>query len=1320
MAQPVNPQLGWPNPDVETPPNTVTARVREYPDASSGPTYTVYGTTRTDAVEAGETYPQSAVGSNTTVRQAWDTQSRSTPIRAVTSIPDDDLIIAGYGDGVVGVYDALSGATLVEQPLHTQRITDIATDIQGRIATSARDGQVVVSEYNDADQVLTEILRHSRHDDPNTGIKEDATAVGIANGDVYSGDKTGTVKAVTIADETLSFEHSLHEGSVTGIAGYTVESVTLDSAAIGDTDQIFPIDTIDMVFSCADDGFIGGVYAEDKTVSSQDGTGNTTLAKGTGRWNINTDRTLNDLAIDERLIAVGDNGYIKEFSDWNGDASFESQTLSKNLAGVTVGGETAYVTSADQTVQAVDVASQSIVWEHTFHSGRVFDAAVTVDTAGDRRITTAGDDYYLRQVEPVRGGGLFTTLARTDAQQVRYDRVGELQWRFPDGNDGAHDLAVEPANNYAYVATLGGTIVALDTTDGSERWRHDLHSGDDSAYGVSTLDDGSGRELVASAGTDQGVRLFDGSDGVRSQLDIHGFHNTSIYSVSAKDSDIISSDAGGRVVATELAGQDNATMSKTWEHTYHSGSIYEITIYKDRVYTASSDGTVVAAKRSDGSKIWQVSHHGGQALRSVDADDSIVVTGGFDNAVVAMDTSDGSVKWRHTHHYRNVYGVHVGDDGVIYSGAYDNHVRAAARTDGTLLWSHNIQDNSVRDIKVIGNQVISASWDGTVISVDDAIFYPFSDTGDPTTLELTDYFSPADFDQQVHYAFATEVNGTQSPLRVAETVNIPFRYSDTLGPAVGGVGQTAFSDELDNVFVDLSTVAFAGPITQINIDPTPVSLVLNTLVGSTVQFETFVRFGTINIKRTILTPLINPDGVTEVARANQLETLFAELRTTDRIREDNAKAFARPTQPEGIIGGSDVFLRPLAPVDERPKIIASGVTQVTEKVFASDEETVIVGPEILFDDFNVETDTPPTLIAQLDIQEITTDTAKARPTPTATTSVGVTKSLDPTVRATDAIDTAFAGPVFEYASAVSARGFFDATGGPAILFDDFNVETETPPKPRAEPLLSFASTARAIDDATAVESLVTVYDSVVIESISLSTVGSVFTVSDEFVLASEDMRAVVGPAILFDDFNVETETPPKPRAEPLLDVTMRAQAIESATATAVTFDRLASFVTASDRFRAFAGEIGFVRSDVPFRVLLTDNILAAPVTALTETTRFAQFIGVDLDDTDRVDYVERDTVPIQTELPTDLIGAAEVRLNMDPVGHDGPDDMSSDDLGGTAAIRNREDGVVAYRFDEGETVAPGPYEITFTIVFSEITQRTFPTSGPLTLFIRPR
>jgi hypothetical protein len=238
--------------------------------------------------------------------------------------------------------------------------------------------------------------------------------------------------------------------------------------------------------------------------------------------------------------------------------------------GLAVGDDFAYVTGCDG-VQALTVDSGDEQWSTSVVS------TMKAPTVADDRLYCSG---Y---------GGV-TVLSTSD---------GSEQWSV-DLPSEAEPTRPAVADGVAYIGSNGGSVRAVDASDGSGqvRWAHG--TGSDRAHVPTAVD---GTVYVGTSDPETG-------DGKLLAIDADGTEQWSVETTQTL--------AGARPVVTD-----------------------------DTIYLGSASGTLAAHDRADGSGRWGFDAEDWLVSQpAVDPDAGVLYCGSNDRNCYAVDTSDGSERWR--------------------------------------------------------------------------------------------------------------------------------------------------------------------------------------------------------------------------------------------------------------------------------------------------------------------------------------------------------------------------------------------------------------------------------------------------------------------------------------------------------------------------------------------------------------------------------------------------------------------------------------------------------------------------------------------------
>jgi len=250
--------------------------------------------------------------------------------------------------------------------------------------------------------------------------------------------------------------------------------------------------------------------------------------------------------------------------------------------GVTLSGDTAFV-AFNQFVYAVNLATRTELWRWGNTAGDTYYGAPAL--AGDRVIVGGYSKGYAYAL-PVSGGDALWTFASDPGNVI----PGLDLLKHPNGSAVA---GAGLSDSLAYVGLNNGHLMAIDITNGAERWsfRTPDHNGfwstpravDGTVYATSL-----GHELYAfdaATGAERGTPIdlgapIGGDVTITQGLGLLGTFDN-------------------RVVAIDLE-----THQVRWEHGVDGWVWGAPQVYGDQVYAATLQGTVYALRLADGGEIW--------------------------------------------------------------------------------------------------------------------------------------------------------------------------------------------------------------------------------------------------------------------------------------------------------------------------------------------------------------------------------------------------------------------------------------------------------------------------------------------------------------------------------------------------------------------------------------------------------------------------------------------------------------------------------------------------------------------------------------------
>lgn len=144
--------------------------------------------------------------------------------------------------------------------------------------------------------------------------------------------------------------------------------------------------------------------------------------------------------------------------------------------------------------------------------------------------------------------------------------------------------------------------------------------------------------------------------------------------------------------------------------------------------------TLFAFSHGEDEVLWGARAHGGLLQnmnplsvrafpRDVHSAGQYLASAGSDGSVELREARTGNLIWRHRHHDDSVWEVSIRDDIVVSSGR-DGRVVAAGLEDGALFWSHTAhytgdpRTQMIRSVRLDDTGVFSAGYDGQIILSD--------------------------------------------------------------------------------------------------------------------------------------------------------------------------------------------------------------------------------------------------------------------------------------------------------------------------------------------------------------------------------------------------------------------------------------------------------------------------------------------------------------------------------------------------------------------------------------------------------------------------
>lgn len=253
--------------------------------------------------------------------------------------------------------------------------------------------------------------------------------------------------------------------------------------------------------------------------------------------------------------------------------------------------------------------------------------------------------------------------------------TGRQVWTFEAPKDEKLRLSGGPGagEGLVVVGSLGGDVIALDATDGSERWRARV-----------------GSEVIAPPAVGQGQVFVRSND--------------------------------GRITAF-----DAATGERRWFHDFELPTLTvrgnaPLTLGPGVLFVGNDDGTLVTMTMQDGRVLWDLvigQPEGRSELeRMADVDGAPVLEGttlyasSFKSRTLAIDGPSGRPLWRSDH--GGAGGIGVSSSSLVVSTAAGS-VYALDKASGSTLWSQPaLARRSLTGAAVQGDHAVVGDFDGYV------------------------------------------------------------------------------------------------------------------------------------------------------------------------------------------------------------------------------------------------------------------------------------------------------------------------------------------------------------------------------------------------------------------------------------------------------------------------------------------------------------------------------------------------------------------------------------------------------------------------------
>jgi len=291
--------------------------------------------------------------------------------------------------------------------------------------------------------------------------------------------------------------------------------------------------------------------------------------------------------------------------------------------------------------------------------------------------------------------------------------------------------------NTLYVNTLDGRILALNITNGAQKWVWTVPAAQTGRSQPGNLTSIGSTFLNCSRGGAGQSRpgYFYGAPALANGTIYIGYFKGVAYAINAStgkkvwEHDIKSNIASGLTIATNtlfigssngnLTALDAGNGSVKWAFSTEGEVWSTPSVVDGVVYLGSLDHNLYALNAADGSKRWSFTSGGVIASTPLVVGD-VVYVGSFDHKFYAVDAKTGGLRWTFEGAGDWFWSEAAYGNGTVYMGCFDHNVYALDADNGTAAWPKPFTTSAkVKASPVIsGDVLVVASEDGKIYGID--------------------------------------------------------------------------------------------------------------------------------------------------------------------------------------------------------------------------------------------------------------------------------------------------------------------------------------------------------------------------------------------------------------------------------------------------------------------------------------------------------------------------------------------------------------------------------------------------------------------------
>jgi WD40 repeat protein len=565
------------------------------------------------------------------------------PVRGVAVTRDGGRVVAGLDDGTVRVWDANTGAELLQLKGHSGPVRAVAVTPDGaRIVTGSDDNTARLWDASTG----AELLKLTGHTAPVFGV-----AVTPDGGRIVAGsdDKSARMWDGKTGAELLRLTG--HTGAVLAVA-VTPDGAHIVTGSADNTALLWDATTGTVQRQLNHFGPVLSVAVAPDGARIITGSDDNHIrvwnaSTGTGIWLVRLVGAIRSVAVTadgSRIVTGSDDGTARV---WNANTGapllrFNSHAGAVLTVAVTPDGARIVAGLEDNTTRVWDSRTDTALFRLEGHTRPVWSVSVTPDGA---RIVTASGDSTARVWDASTGVELFQLKGHT----------GPV-WSVAITPDGARIIT----------GSEDRTARVWDASTGTELFQLTGHTR--RVRSVAVTPDGARFVTASGDGT---ARVWDASNG-KELFELKG-HTGPVVSVTV-------SPDGTRIVTGALDKSarvwDASTGTELLQLKGHAGYVWGVKVTPDgaRIVTASGDGTVRVWNASTAAELLQLKGHTNSVMGlAVTPDGTAIVTGSADNTARVWNANTGAELLQLRGHARPVVAVTVMPDGTrIVTGSEDN------------------------------------------------------------------------------------------------------------------------------------------------------------------------------------------------------------------------------------------------------------------------------------------------------------------------------------------------------------------------------------------------------------------------------------------------------------------------------------------------------------------------------------------------------------------------------------------------------------------------------------------------------------------------